>query len=196
MRFSLLTGLFALAAAGFFIYQVQKADALVAATAEKPAPQTPAPAAQSTKAAASDANKYGVFTCTPDNFTLTSTADGYHLHGTIDTPTPGYGYTPARIDETPDAADMVFELRGPQGMVMQVIGKMAIDHMYVRDGSMQALTVRLDKAFNWGPDTIVCKNTAAPQPSAPMPPSSPEETPASPPKTPPAAPPADAPATE
>lgn len=188
MRFSILTGLFALAACGFFIYQVQKADALIAV--EPAPPEDTASKKTDEKPAEKQAaeNKYGVFTCTPENFTLTSTADGYHLHGTLETPTPGYGYTPARIDETPDAADMVFELRAPQGTVIQVIGKMEIDHMYVRDGSMQTMTVRLDKSFNWGPDEIICKNVSSQEPASPAPETQPQTTPA--------APPADAPVTE
>lgn len=171
MRFSLLTGIFALAAVVFFAYQVQTAGALVAVEpASEPPVSAPTPAEEKTATeapaktnavTAAEAAKYGVFTCTPENFTLTASADGYHLHGTLDTPTPGYGYTPVRINETPDAADMVIELRAPQGMVMEVIGKLEISHMYVRDAAMQTLTVRLDKAFNWDPDTIVCQNIAA-----------------------------------
>ena len=80
---------------------------------------------------------------------------------------------------------MVFELRGPQDSAAQVISKMEIDHMYVRDGSMETLTLRLDKTFNWGTDTIVCKNTA-PQKDTPVE-AQPEE---------PAVPQTDAPATE
>ncbi len=176
MRISTLMGVFALAAAAFLIYQAQNAGALVAIE--------PAPAEVTAKKTEAH-TQYGTFTCTPDNFTLTSTAEGYHLRGTIETPTPGYGYIPTRIDETPDAADMVFELRGPQDSAAQVISKMEIDHMYVRDGSMETLTLRLDKTFNWGTDTIVCKNTA-PQKDTPVE-AQPEE---------PAVPQTDAPATE
>lgn len=161
MRFStLFTGGFALLCAGYFAYQAQQATAL---TAVKPVVEK---AAEDTKKTAADTQKYGTFTCTPEGFTLTSTADGYHLKGVIETPTAGFNYTPEYIDETADAADMKFVLRGPQGMVAQVIGKMEIDHMYVRDGAMQTMTVRLDKTFNWGPDTIVCQNTSAPKSEA------------------------------
>lgn len=172
LRFSTLMGVFALLCAGYFVYQAQQAGALNAlapaaentaeaeAITEAEAENTPAVTAE--KSAAAETPDYGTFTCTPEAFTLTSTAAGYQLKGLLETPTPGFGYTPRYIKETPETADMVFELRGPQGMVAQVIGKMEIDHMYVRDGSMQTMTVRLDKTFAWGPDTIVCQNNTAP----------------------------------
>lgn len=173
MRFSTLMGVFALLCAGYFLYQaLQAAPVLPAAAtteaADKAIEKMPEALAEKT-APDKAAPNYGTFTCTPDNFTLISTADGYHLKGVIETPTPGYSYTPRYIDETADAADMVFDLHGPQGMAAQVISKMEIDHMYVRDGSMQTMTVRLDKTFNWGTDTIVCKNTPPSKTDTPAP---------------------------
>ena len=153
MRLSTLTAFFAFCAAGYFIYQAQQAGALVAiAPQEKPVEAAPEKPAEPTAAA----KNFPSFTCTPDGFHLTLNEDGYRLHGTIETPTPGYNYTPLRIDETDSGADMAFQLNAPKGMVSQVISKMEIDHMYVRDTDMSEMRVRLDKTFNWGPDTIVC----------------------------------------
>ena len=182
-RLSTLMGVFALGAAAFFIYQAQQATARTAAppAVDAMTAAAPKPAETATETTAETAENqtalYGTFTCTPDSFALTSTADGYQLKGLLETPTAGYGYTPRYIDETADSADMVLELRGPQGMVAQAIGNMEIDHMYVRDGSMQTMTVRIDKTFNWGPDTIVCKNVAT---TTPAPQENAEEAPAAP----------------
>lgn len=157
MRLSTLTAFFAFCAAGYFLYQAQQAGALVAtAPQEKTAGAAPEKAVENVVATP----HFPTFTCTPDNFQLTLNEDGYRLHGMLETPTPGYNYTPLRIDETDNGADMVFQLNGPSGMVSQVISNMAIDHMYVRDTDMHEMRVRLDKTFNWGPDTIVCTKTA------------------------------------
>lgn len=159
MRLSTLTAFFALCAAGYFVYQAQQATALVALAPPKKERAEVAPEKQAEDAAAT-AQKFASFTCTPDGFTLTLNEDGYRLHGTLETPTPGYNYTPLRIDETTNGADMVFQLNAPSGMVAQVISKMEIDHIYVRDVDMDEMHVRLDKTFNWGPDTIACKKVA------------------------------------
>lgn len=176
MRLSTLTAFFALCAAGYFVYQAQQAGALVAIPPqEKPAEATPEKPAEPTTAK----TNFPTFTCTPDGFTLTLNEDGYRLHGTLETPTPGYNYTPLRIDETTNGADMVFQLNAPSGMVAQVISKMEIDHMYVRDVDMSEMRVRLDKTFNWGPDTITCTKVAtAEETKAEEPAPAAEETPA------------------
>jgi len=146
MRFSTLTGMFALAAAGFLIYQAQYARALVAVKPVNPATQEN-------------------FTCTPDSFTLTADMEGYHLRGTLETPSPGYSYTLTRLEGAPDTAVAVLELRGPEGSAAQVISQLEINHLYMRDSTslstIKTMTVRIDKTFNWGPDTIACHNTEA-----------------------------------
>jgi len=135
-----------LAALGVAVFFQHQASALVAVEKQQaPTPSTLNPA---------------TFACTPEGFTLTEEEEGYRLQGTLETPTPGFIYTAASISESDEGAEMTFTVKGPEGTVVQVISQMPLNHLYERDTHLDTLVVRLDKTFNWGPDTIECKKIA------------------------------------
>lgn len=103
--------------------------------------------AQADENAASDV----AYHCTPEGFTLVSTADGLHLTGRIDTPTPGY-----TVRYVPEVQGI--SLIPPMGSVIQVIDHVDIDlvlphDVAAADGNVE---IELEKSYAWGIPAITC----------------------------------------
>lgn len=81
----------------------------------------------------------------PDHITV-------RLYGTLETPTPGYSY-----DAQQAGSEVMLTLTRPTGMVIQVLDKIEIDESFTLLATTKALTVKLNKTYNWGPDGITCK---------------------------------------
>lgn len=97
------------------------------------------------------------FSCTPEGFTLAKTESGYSLSGTLETPTPGYGYSFGVPEEVRDGHVRVkMTLRGPEGAVIQVISALGIVWEFQRAADLARLTVEVGKPFTWGPGEISC----------------------------------------
>lgn len=93
------------------------------------------------------------YTCTPESFTLKSVEDTYVLHGTLETPTPGYTY---KIEKNNDDI-YVLNLNAPEGLMIQVIDSIEVTHTFTREEIHGDFTVNIGKSFNWGDKAIVCK---------------------------------------
>ena len=94
-----------------------------------------------------------VYTCTPAGFTLTETAKGYLLKGTIETPTPGYSY---KVDKNDDG-HFVVTLTAPEGMALTVIDKVDIEYTIPKQDVEGDVTINIGKTFDWGDKAILCK---------------------------------------
>lgn len=97
-----------------------------------------------------------VYTCTPDNFTLTQDGDNYTLAASLETPTPGYSYEIIPVETRSGRIKAKLKLTGVDGMMMQVIGNIDISHTFEYAGMLHALSIAVDKDFNWGPDAVNC----------------------------------------
>lgn len=103
-----------------------------------------------------------VFSCKPAGFTLTRDAGGMHLHGEMQMPTPGYTYSFTEEAPGPDGSlHATLRFKAPDGMVIQVISPLAIDHTFKTEGDR--LHVAIDKSFNWGDASIDCEMTGMTQ---------------------------------
>lgn len=95
---------------------------------------------------------FACFTCAPDTFTLKDKEGGYHLSGAIETPTPGYSYA---LEKTGDA--WTLRLTPPDGMVIQVIDRLEIEHSFAKEEVGESLTINFDKTYNWGDTAVQCR---------------------------------------
>jgi hypothetical protein len=109
-------------------------------------------------------------TCDPAGFRMSrvavpgpasTTAYQYRMTGTLQVPTPGYGY--ALLPGTRRSASglLVHHLRlvltPPAGMTMQVISELTIDTGFqLPHPDAERVIVSIEKPFDWGPGQIVC----------------------------------------
>lgn len=96
------------------------------------------------------------YTCTPSEFTLTQDGDTYTLAATIDTPTPGFTYEIYDVQERRGIIHAKLKLAGPEGIVIQVLDTLQINHSFTQEGTLHALKISLNKSFNWGPAMVDC----------------------------------------
>jgi hypothetical protein len=96
------------------------------------------------------------YTCTPSEFTLTQDGDTYTLAATIDTPTPGFSYEIYDVQERRGIIHAKLKLSGPEGMALQVLDTLQINHAFTQEGTLHALQISLNKGFNWGPSMVDC----------------------------------------
>lgn len=111
--------------------------------------ETHAPAAAAEK-------KQLVYTCTPDSFTLTQDGDKYTLAATLETPTPNFSYSVYDAEEKNGRIKAKLTLTAPEGMQLTVIDKIDINHTFEHEGTLHALTMTVEKDFNWGPESVQC----------------------------------------
>ncbi|MFN7114096.1 MAG: hypothetical protein ACK4PK_07020 [Alphaproteobacteria bacterium] len=97
-----------------------------------------------------------VYTCTPDNFTLTQNGDNYTLAASMETPTPGYSYEIIPAEARSGRIKAKLKLSGVDGAMMQVIGNIDISHTFEYPGMLHALSITVEKDFNWGPTAVNC----------------------------------------
>ena len=97
-----------------------------------------------------------VYSCKPENFTLTQSGDSYTLAATIETPTPGYSYEIIPIETRNGRIRARLKLSGVDGAMIQVIGSLDISHTFEYSGMLHALSIAVEKDFNWGPTAISC----------------------------------------
>lgn len=79
------------------------------------------------------------------------------LTGTLETPTPGYGYT---MDHQNDGAGneiIVLHLSAPPGMAAAVVSKLAIEERFGVDPATKHAEITIEKKFGWGIDKIICE---------------------------------------
>lgn len=93
------------------------------------------------------------YACTPEGFTLRREGENYVLRGTLETPTPGYAYEISKNDD----GIYVLSLTAPEGVMIQIIGSIGIEHAFAREEVEGDFTVNIGKSFNWGDKAIVCK---------------------------------------
>jgi|GEM_PF-2060079 len=111
-----------------------------------------APAAE----VAAPAKKQLVYSCTPDTFALTQDGDNYTLTATLETPTPNFSYGVYDAEEKNGRIKAKLTLTAPEGMQLTVIDKIDINHTFEYEGTLHALSVTVDKNFNWGPESVQC----------------------------------------
>ncbi|MDP2204939.1 MAG: hypothetical protein Q8K65_01380 [Alphaproteobacteria bacterium] len=97
-----------------------------------------------------------VYTCTPDHFTLTQNGDSYILAASLETPTPGYSYEIIPVETRSGRIKAKLKLRGVDGAMIQVIGNIDISHTFEYTGMLHALSIAVEKDFNWGPTDVNC----------------------------------------
>lgn len=97
-----------------------------------------------------------VYTCTPDNFTLTQSGDSYILNASLETPTPGYSYEIIPVETRSGRIKAKLKLTAPEGVMITVIGNLDINHTFEYTGMLHALSIAVDKGFNWGPADVNC----------------------------------------
>ena len=103
-----------------------------------------------------------IFSCKPEGFTLNRDEGGLHLQGVMQMPTPGYTYTVTEEEPGPDGSlHATLRFKSPDGMVIQVISPLAINHTF--KGAGDRLHVSIDKSFNWGDASIDCEMTGMTQ---------------------------------
>lgn len=123
--------------------------------------QTPSRAAHEehhheTAAPAAVKKKQLVYSCTPETFTLTQDGDKYTLAATLETPTPNFSYSVYDAEEKNGRIKAKLTLTAPEGMQLTVIDKIDINHTFEYEGTLHALSVTVDKNFNWGPESVQC----------------------------------------
>jgi hypothetical protein len=97
-----------------------------------------------------------VYTCTPDNFTLTQNGDSYILNAALETPTPGYSYEIVPVETRHGQIKAKLKLTAPEGVMITVIGNLDISHTFEYIGMLHALSIAVEKGFNWGPTAVNC----------------------------------------
>jgi hypothetical protein len=102
------------------------------------------------------------FSCKPEGFMLTKTDSGLHLVGEMKVPTPGFTYEMTEEEPGPDGSlHATLRLKGPGGMVAQVISSVTADYTFA--GAGDRLHVNIDRDFNWGDSSIDCEMTGTTQ---------------------------------
>jgi len=104
----------------------------------------------------SDQKQEMVYTCTPDNFTLIQSGDSYTLAASLETPTPGYSYEIIPVETRSGRIKAKLKLSGVDGAMIQVIGNIDISHTFEYTGMLHAISIKVEKDFNWGPTDINC----------------------------------------
>lgn len=97
-----------------------------------------------------------VYTCTPDSFTLTQSGDSYIFAASLETPTPGYSYEIIPVEARSGRIKAKLKLSGVDGAMIQVIGNIDISHTFEHIGMLHALSIAVEKDFNWGPTDVNC----------------------------------------
>lgn len=98
------------------------------------------------------------YTCKPDSFTLTQNGTSFVLQGRIETPTPGYSYEMASFDAKHGRVKATLKLTGVDNAVIQVLDGIDISHSFNHAGMLHALSIKVEKDFNWGPASISCSH--------------------------------------
>jgi hypothetical protein len=99
------------------------------------------------------------YTCTPDAFSLTQSGNSYTLTASLEMPTPAYGYEIAAVETRNGRIKAVLKLSGGRDSMIiapQVISNVDLSHTFEHTGMLHALSVAVEKDFNWGPDAINC----------------------------------------
>ena len=84
-----------------------------------------------------------VFTCNPQSFTLTKDKDGLHLHGQVQVPTAGWGYSIEEEEPGPDGSlHAALHMQEPGSVGADVVSQVTVDHVFAGEGDR--LTVMTD----------------------------------------------------
>lgn len=96
------------------------------------------------------------YTCAADGFTLTQNGDQYTLQGRIETPTPGFAHELQQTEDKNGRIKATLKLTAPEGMVVQVLDGIDINHTFEHDGMLHMLSIKVDADFNWAPAAFNC----------------------------------------
>lgn len=115
-----------------------------------------APATDAAMAAPVPSKPQLVYSCTPDSFKLTQDGDNYTLTTTLETPTPNYSYNVIDAEDKNGRIKATLQLLAPEGMQLTVIDKIDIMHTFEHEATLHALSMKVEKNFNWGPEAVNC----------------------------------------
>lgn len=97
-----------------------------------------------------------IYSCTPDSFKLTQDGDNYTLTTTLETPTPNFSYNVIDAEDKNGRIKATLQLLAPEGMQLTVIDKIDIMHTFEHEATLHALSMKVEKNFNWGPEAVNC----------------------------------------
>jgi hypothetical protein len=98
------------------------------------------------------------YSCKPESFTLTQNGTSFTLQGRIETPTPGYSYEFTSFDAKFGRVKATLKLSGVDNAVIQVLDGIDVSHSFEHAGMLHALSIKVEKDFNWGPASISCSH--------------------------------------
>lgn len=105
----------------------------------------------------------GTFTCNPEEFSLiqrqtySDDKSVFVMAGTLDMPTPGYGYSMRLDDQGFGEHKYTLVFQQPDGINPEVISPLTIEHEFVGEEDLDSIVIEFEDAPNWPDfDQIEC----------------------------------------